>query len=95
LGFSSKCGEVSGLYSSGVSVAFRHTYLHTTPAFDIPTVVEGALLEGEETLDAVVEVIAVVRMWKELGHVRQALVRSRIFQLQNDLVLSIHRLIKI
>lgn len=39
-------------------------------------------MQGQKALYAVVEVVAVVRMWKELGHVWQALVGSRIFELQ-------------
>lgn len=75
---------VSGLSSSGVSVAFRHIYLHTTSTLDVPSVVEGALLQCQKAFYAVVKIIAFVRMRKELSHVGQALMVPRIFQLQKS-----------
>lgn len=74
--------EFPVLRTLGVSVTFRHIYLHTAPAFDVPAVVEGALLQRQEALDAVIEIVALIRMRKELCHVGQAFMVSRIVHLK-------------
>lgn len=56
--------------------------MYTTASLRIPTVLEGTLLQGEVTLDAIVEVAAFRRMRKEVGHVGQTLVCRRILKLK-------------
>lgn len=70
------------LRTPGIAIALGHVQLDAAAPLNVPAVVEGALLQRQEALDAVVEVAALVRMRKEVRHVRQALVAGKLVQLQ-------------